>query len=278
MTFQEALQAGNKILKEAHIMDPELDSWYLMEYACKIQRNYYYLHLSDEMTEEQQREYESVLKERASRVPLQYIIGYQEFMGLKFSVNSNVLIPRQDTETLVEEALKDIKGDMKFLDLCTGSGCIAISMKKMCPTLKAYASDMSKVALLVAKENARNLEADIELIRSDLFENIEGKFDAIVSNPPYIPSDEIPKLQPEVSEFEPISALDGMEDGLYFYRKIVKESVNYLEYNGLLIVEIGFDQGESVPELFKNAGFVDIEVVKDLSGNDRVVKGRKRNV
>ena len=235
MTYREAIETGTRILQKENIADAKIDAWYLLQMACKIDRNFYYLHEEDELTAEQQSEYESTVHKRAEHVPLQYIIGEQEFMGLKFKVNSNVLIPRQDTETLVEEALRVAKPGMRVLDLCTGSGCIIISLAKNVADISCTGSDISKQALLVAKENAKANEVEVEWERSDLFENISGTFDLIVSNPPYIPTGEIPGLMPEVRDFEPVDALDGKEDGLYFYRIITEKSPEYLTSDGYSI-------------------------------------------
>lgn len=276
MTYREAIETGTRILQKENIADAKIDAWYLLQMACKIDRNFYYLHEEDELTAEQQSEYESTVHKRAEHVPLQYIIGEQEFMGLKFKVNSNVLIPRQDTETLVEEALRIAKPGMRVLDLCTGSGCIIISLAKNVADISCTGSDISKQALLVAKENAKANEVEVEWERSDLFENISGTFDLIVSNPPYIPTGEIPGLMPEVRDFEPVDALDGKEDGLYFYRIITEKSPEYLTSDGYLYFEIGYDQGEAVSTMMRQCGYTQVEVIKDLAGNDRVVKGRKK--
>ena len=276
MTYREAIETGTRILQKENIADSKIDAWYLLQMACKIDRNFYYLHEEDELTAEQQSEYESTVHKRAEHVPLQYIIGEQEFMGLKFKVNSNVLIPRQDTETLVEEALRVVEPGMRVLDLCTGSGCIIISLAKNVADISCTGSDISKQALLVAKENAKANEVEVEWERSDLFENISGTFDLIVSNPPYIPTGEIPGLMPEVRDFEPVDALDGKEDGLYFYRIITEKSPEYLTSDGYLYFEIGYDQGEAVSAMMRQCGYTQVEVIKDLAGNDRVVKGRKK--
>ena len=273
MTYREAIETGTRILQKENIADAKIDAWYLLQMACKIDRNFYYLHEEDELTAEQQSEYESTVHKRAEHVPLQYIIGEQEFMGLKFKVNSNVLIPRQDTETLVEEALRVAKPGMRVLDLCTGSGCIIISLAKNVADISCTGSDISKQALLVAKENAKANEVEVEWERSDLFENISGTFDLIVSNPPYIPTGEIPGLMPEVRDFEPVDALDGKEDGLYFYRIITEKSPEYLTSDGYLYFEIGYDQGEAVSAMMRQCGYTQVEVIKDLAGNDRVVMG-----
>ena len=276
MTYREAIETGTRILQKENIADAKIDAWYLLQMACKIDRNFYYLHEEDELTAEQQSEYESTVHKRAEHVPLQYIIGEQEFMGLKFKVNSNVLIPRQDTETLVEEALRVVEPGMRVLDLCTGSGCIIISLAKNVADISCTGSDISKQALLVAKENAKANEVEVEWERSDLFENISGTFDLIVSNPPYIPTGEIPGLMPEVRDFEPVDALDGKEDGLYFDRIITEKSPEYLTSDGYLYFEIGYDQGEAVSAMMRQCGYTQVEVIKDLAGNDRVVKGRKK--
>ena len=275
MTYREALETGTKELEKENIADAKLDAWYLLQMACGIDRNFYYLHEEEEIPEEHLSTFQITVKKRTEHVPLQYIIGEQEFMGLKFKVNSNVLIPRQDTETLVEEALKHIKPGMKVLDLCTGSGCIIVSIAKNVPDIVCFGTDISKQALLVAKENAKRNDVEVELKRSDLFDNITGTFDVIVSNPPYIATAEIASLMPEVRDFEPIEALDGKEDGLYFYRIIIEKSMDFLNPDGYVCLEIGYDQGSAVSLLMKQAGFTDVIVIKDLAGLDRVVKGRK---
>lgn len=276
MTYREAIAHGEKVLEISHIADAKTDAWLLMEMSCKIDRKFYYMHMEEELSDDLLKEYELVIKKRAEHIPLQYIVGETEFMGLKFKVNSNVLIPRQDTETLVEEALKVVKPGMKVLDMCTGSGCIIISIMHNVEDVKGYAVDISKQALNVAKENAKLNEVSILFERGDLFETVSDKFDIIVSNPPYIPTAVIPKLMPEVQGFEPIEALDGKEDGLYFYRKIVSQSMDHLNPEGFLMLEIGCDQGKAVTQMMSEAGFGNICTKKDLAGNDRVVIGNKR--
>lgn len=273
MTYREAIGLGEKILTMAGIADVKTDAWMLLEMAAKIDRNYYYMHMDDEITKEQLEEYEWVLKKRSEHIPLQYIVGETEFMGLPFKVNSSVLIPRQDTETLVEEALKVAKPGMKVLDMCTGSGCIIISILHYGKELEGYASDISRHAINVAKENAKLNHIAISFQTGDLFDHIKGKYDMIVSNPPYIRTEEITKLMPEVQNFEPFDALDGKEDGLFFYRRIVEQAGDYLNPGGHLLFEIGYDQGQDVSELMEQAGFKNVRVIKDLAGNDRVVTG-----
>ena len=274
MTYREAIVSGEKSLGEAGIADARNDAWLLLTMACKIDHTYYYMHIDEEMPEELQHEFEVLIKKRAERVPLQYITGEQEFMGMTFHVNSNVLIPRQDTETLVEEALKVVKPGMKVLDMCTGSGCVLISILKNVHGTGGYGYDISKQAINVAKENAKLNDVPAIFERSNLFEDVADEtFDVIVSNPPYIRSDEIPFLMPEVSEFEPHEALDGSEDGLLFYRRIIKDCRANLKPQGRLLFEIGCDQGRQVSEMMQFAGFSDVHVIKDLAGNDRVVSG-----
>lgn len=273
MTLEEALNKGKEILETAEIADFELDAWYLMEYVCKMDKSQYYLKSREEMEPEKLQEYEVLLRKRAEHVPLQYITGSQEFMGLEFKVNSHVLIPRQDTETLVEEALKVLEPGMSVLDLCTGSGCVIVSLLKHQEGLIGTASDISKQAILVAKENAKQNQVEAEFVSSDLFKSITGTFDMIISNPPYIPTDVINGLMPEVKNFEPMTALDGKEDGLYFYREIIKEAGKFLNSNGYLYFEIGHDQGGRVAAIMEDSGYRNVRVVKDLAGNDRVVMG-----
>lgn len=273
MTYREALNLGEKVLETASIVEAKLDAWLLLEMVCKIDRSFYYLHMEDDLLEEQVSEYEIALKKRAEHVPLQYIVGEMEFMGLKFKVNSSVLIPRQDTETLVEEALKVITPGMRVLDLCTGSGCIIVSILHNVADVEGYATDISKQALNVAKENAKLNGVAVNFERSDLFDNVTGTFDVIVSNPPYIPSLEVVKLMPEVGSFEPLEALDGKEDGLYFYREIIASCKEYLKPEGRILFEIGYDQGEAVRAMLLGAGLKEVRVIKDLAHNDRVVTG-----
>lgn len=274
MTYREAIVLGEKNLQQADIADAKTDSWLLLAMTCKIDHTYYYMHIDEEMSEEQVREFEVLIRKRAERVPLQYITGEQEFMGLTFHVNSNVLIPRQDTETLVEEALKVIKPGMKVMDMCTGSGCVLISILKNAHDVEGIGYDISKQAINVAKENAKFNEVPAVFERSDLFEDVvENDFDVIVSNPPYIPTDVVATLMPEVSQFEPREALDGKGDGLYFYSKILEQCKNYMKQDGYILFEIGCEQGDAVSTMMRLAGFSEVRVIKDLARNDRVVMG-----
>lgn len=275
MTYQKALKQGEAFLREHGIEDAVTDSWLLLAMACRIDRNFYYLHMQKELPGEQKEAYETALKKRTEHIPLQHITGEQEFMGLPFLVNADVLIPRQDTEILVEEALKKAKPGMRVLDLCTGSGCIIVSLLKIRSHLLGVASDLSAAALCVAKKNAGRNGVSPVFVQGDLFEPVKGTFDLIVSNPPYIPTAEIEKLMPEVREHEPLLALDGKEDGLVFYKRIIEEGYPYLKPGGFLMFEIGCDQGKEVSARMEQAGYQDVKIVKDLAGLDRVVIGGK---
>lgn len=273
MTLKEACLYGEKELEEAGVPEAKLNAWLLLEHVSGCTRSHYLAYPKEELPEKAERRFREVLKLRRQRIPLQHITGVQEFMGHTFLVNDKVLIPRQDTELLVEEALKDLKSGMRFLDLCTGSGCILLSLLLGCPGALGVGADISSEALKVAERNRELLGQEALLLESDLFEQIEGTFDVIVSNPPYIRSEEISSLMEEVRIYEPLSALDGHEDGLYFYRRIAGRSPFHLKPGGRLYLEIGYDQGSLVSGLLKEQGFCQIEVKKDLAGLDRVVKG-----
>lgn len=273
MTLSQACLFGEKRLEEAGVPEAGLNAWLLLEYVSGCTRSRYYAYPDELLSEEAESEFRGLLEQRCRRVPIQYITGVQEFMGHSFLVNDQVLIPRQDTEVLVEEALKYLKPGMRFLDLCTGSGCILLSLLLSCPEAAGTGSDISRGALQTAEKNRDRLAPGAVLVESDLFDGIEGVFDMIVSNPPYIRREELPDLMEEVRLYEPVSALDGHEDGLYFYRRIARESPSYLKPGGRLYLEIGYDQGVTVPQLLREQGFCEIEVKKDLAGLDRVVKG-----
>ena len=270
MTYRKLLNDAKEYLKSAGIADAEIDAWYLLSHVFGISRAYFLLYGQDECPEDKVSVYENLLKKRAARIPLQYITGVQEFMGLEFEVDENVLIPRQDTEILVEEVLKVCKGK-SVLDLCTGSGCIILSLAKYGNLKRAVGSYISQKALQVARKNSEKLNLDVLLICSDLFEKIEGKYDIIVSNPPYIKSEDYISLMPEVRDHEPKLALEAGTDGLIFYRRIINDLPRFLNPGGFVFFEIGYDQGEAVEKLLSKAGFTDIKVKKDLSGLDRVV-------
>lgn len=292
MTIREVLTNIRERLQNAGIEDFEYESWAFLDWKLHIDRAEFYMNPDGKVKEELLEELERVLKQREQRVPLQYLMGECEFMGYDFYVDERVLIPRQDTECLVELAVESIRekkvklgqeyseadhgenvSKVKVLDLCTGSGCIGISVAKLCPDTEVTLADISEGALSVAKKNADNLGADVTLIRGNLFENIEGRFDYILSNPPYIPSEVIEGLMPEVKEHEPRLALDGEADGLSFYRKIINEAPDYLNPEGRIYFEIGAEQGKDLIRLMDERGFSEVKVHKDLAGLDRIVTG-----
>lgn len=275
MTYEKLLAQATDRLIMAGVTDAQLDAWYLLEDTFGISRADYFLK-KRECPEQIPGCWEDRLKLRCDRMPLAYVLGYTEFMGLHFTVEPGVLVPRQDTETLVEWVLKAEKAPKTLLDMCTGSGCIGLSLAKL-GGFSVTLSDLSPRAIHVSRINrgGLGLEEQVEICHGDLFEALpEGKrFDIIVSNPPYIQTGVIQELQEEVRDHEPHMALDGMEDGLFFYRKLAKEAPQWLVPGGRIYLEIGYDQGESVPALLQEAGFVDVTVKKDLAGNDRVVRG-----
>lgn len=271
MTCKMALRQAEETLATAGVPDAKVDAWYLFEHITGMNRASYFLHMEDEMEAAHEKELTKVTELRSNRIPLQYITGSQEFMGYSFLVSPATLIPRQDTEVLVEEVSKVAQGK-RVLDLCTGTGCILLSLAKMCNLSRAVGSDISQEAIETAKKNAERLLVEAEFYCGDLFHAIpEGKFDIIVSNPPYIPSAEIENLMPEVKEHEPMTALDGDADGLKFYREIIKNAKCYLHQQGQLFFEIGCEQGAAVSALLSEAGYQNIRVIKDLAGLDRVV-------
>ena len=272
-------EAAEKLF-EAGIEEAHLDARLLLEYAAGITVQDYMMDPFQVLPEEKVRAYHEAVEKRAARIPLQHITGQQEFMGYPFRVNEHVLIPRQDTETLVECALEKLEPEMEVLDLCTGSGCIAASLYligkkqgKVFPDRCFDAADISAEALDTARENCRALGAQVRLIHSDLFERIEGSYDMIVSNPPYIRRGVIEGLQEEVRLHDPYIALDGHEDGLYFYRRIADEAGRHLKRGGWVFLEVGHDQSKDVSRLLAEAGFTCIQGKKDLTGLDRVVMG-----
>lgn len=282
MLTHEMIKLGASRLMKAHCMDPHLDAELLYYYLTGADKVELFLKAREPVDDEIKDQYFDLISKREKRIPLQHITGTQEFMGLTFYVDPNVLIPRQDTETLVEGAAKMIRGDnerirrrlnWKVLDLCCGSGAIGISLARLCENVKVFASDYSKEALKVAKKNAIRNRVKIKFSYGDLYRAIGKKrYDMIVSNPPYIKSHMIPILQDEVKSHEPMMALDGGKDGLEFYRKIISEAPEHLKKQGVLALEIGHDQAAEVCGLIKKtSAFTMAHVVKDLVGHDRVV-------
>lgn len=297
MTYREALTWGKEQLQTAQVPDFALDAGYLLEFASG--RRHVDLILSDgeQMPDALLGKYRSCIERRAQRIPLQQITGSQAFMGLDFMVNEHVLCPRQDTETLVEEGLTILASlqsgsvknrqanadrEIRLLDLCTGSGCILISILALArgqeTPIHGLAADFSPEALAVARENAKRNGVSAAFVLSDLFAEIEGSFDLITANPPYIPSGQLEDLMPEVRDHEPRMALDGDEDGLAFYRRIAGQAPDYLREGGWLLMEIAFDQGQAVRQMLADGPFEEIEIIQDLSGRDRVLKGRMIHV
>ena len=274
MTIDELLIYGRQALQSAGIDNAVNEAKYLLEALLHVDRSFLFMHGSDLVAEDTHRQYKAWITKRSTHYPMQYIIGEQPFMDFTFYVDENVLIPRQDTETLVEEAVKYLASDMTVLDLCCGSGCIGLSLAKMTGANVTLA-DVSEGALAVTRRNAKRLGLQLaEVVHSDLFDNIRKRYDMIVSNPPYIRTDVIPTLMEEVREYEPMLALDGRSDGLYFYRKIADEARKFLNEEGYLLFEIGYDQGDDLRKILVDAGYDKIEVLKDLAGHNRVVKAR----
>lgn len=292
MTYHEMLQYGRQTLENAGIDDAALDARYLLEWISGYSHADLILMAPKPVEETIVQRYQQVVERRAYHIPLQHITHEQSFMGYSFYVNEHVLIPRQDTEILVETAYHKIREEyrveckpgqtaispdksIRILDLCCGSGCIGISLAKMLQTI-GYSvdltlADLSEEALKVAKQNADRLDCKAVLVQGDLFENIESSYQILVSNPPYIRTGDIPELMQEVKEHEPYMALDGRTDGLYYYRRIVEKLADYIEDDGYVFFEIGFDQAEDLRKIFVEHGFQNMKVQKDLTGHDRVV-------
>lgn len=283
MIYREVYREGSSRLEQAGIEEAVLDARLLLEYVCETDRNTLLAHGDREVTQEEYKRYQELLEKRAAHVPLQHLTGHQDFMGLDFLVNDQVLIPRQDTEILVEEVLRNLHDGMRILDMCTGSGCILLSLLQYSNDCEGVGVDLSEEALQVARANYDRMkrekpEMKAVFVKSDLFREAaefsgEDKFDLIVSNPPYIRTDVVEGLMPEVRDHEPRMALDGLEDGLHFYREITREAQKYLVNGGSLYYEIGYDQAEAVRDIMEQEGFTEIQVVQDYAGLDRVVYG-----
>ncbi len=278
MNYKEAYESAVGRLQEAGIEEASLDARLLLEEACGTDRNTLLAHPDREVTAGELASFEKMVAAREKRIPLQQITGYCDFMGLRFYVNPHVLTPRQDTENTVEEAMRYVHDGMHILDVCTGSGCILLSLLRYSNDCEGVGIDLSKEALAVAKKNAEALDltGQASFLQGDLFEALAGtdrKFDVLVSNPPYIRSDVIETLMPEVKDHEPRMALDGDADGLTFYRRICTEAVPYLNGGARIVFEIGYDQAPEVAEIMEQAGYQGIEMFKDYAGNDRIVTG-----
>ncbi len=282
-TYGGVYRQGAARLEAAGLAEAALDARLLLEFVCGTDRNTLLAHGDREVSGEEYERYGGLLDRRAAHVPLQHLTGEQAFMGLTFLVNQDVLVPRQDTEVLVEEVMKNLHDGMRILDMCTGSGCILLSLLNYSNDCVGVGADLSAQALAVAEKNYKKLrrerpEMEARFAQGDLFGALagnpaDGRFDIIVSNPPYIETDVIPTLMPEVREHEPLTALDGGADGLSFYRRIARDAGGYLNGGGMLFFEIGCGQAAAVCGIMEQAGFRELEVVKDFAGLDRVVYG-----
>lgn len=271
LTLKEALAKAVDKLQQMEVPDADIDAWYLLSYVTGLDRAAFFLHGEEPMAEPDMIRYRDLVTKRGERIPLQYLTGEQEFMGLDFHVNEHVLIPRQDTECLVERVLPYVDGK-RVLDVCTGSGCIAIAIAKLGKPFIVHGVDISEEALAVARQNATELNASVELFAGDLMTKMDGQYDVIVSNPPYIPPSVIEGLMPEVRLHEPMLALDGGQDGLEFYRRIAGQAVTRLAPNGRLFLEIGREQAAAVAEILQKQGYREVQVFQDLAGKDRIVQ------
>jgi len=278
MKMKELLFKGEKQLQSSGKESAKTDALLLLCFLSGMDRTKLFLAYENEAPEILAGNYMSIIEKRAAGVPVQHIIGSTGFMGLEFKVSPDVLIPRPETELLVEEALKILTPDARVLELCTGSGCIALSIMKLFPGLTMVASDISRSAVELAMENAEALGVPmgdgpgrIEFRIGDLFEHITGKFDLILVNPPYIRTEEIKNLQEEVRDHDPRIALDGGPDGLFFYRRLIHESGSFLNPGGRLLMEIGHDQADDIKAIASGI-FKNIRVIKDYGGNDRIIR------
>ncbi len=280
LTYRQMCHNGAAILADAGITDAEYDSFALLEYITGMDRTAYILNGSKSVPGDIAERYDAVIDRRSSHIPLQHITGQAWFYGRGFNVNSDVLVPRQDTEVLVSEALKVINAKDSVLDMCTGSGCIIITLALEKKLGRALGADISEAALKVASGNREKLGADdVTFVKSNIFSDInvndDELFDVIVSNPPYIATGEIETLTEEVRIHDPYIALDGLEDGLHFYREITQQSLNYIKSGGWLLYEIGCTQAHDVSDIMSEYGYSNIKVIKDLAGLDRVVMGQR---
>lgn len=278
MTWQELKNSGAKYLSDAEIDNAPYDAKELLYFISGLDPSTYPLHMRDDVPKEQEEKYRLLIERRATHEPLQYITGTAYFYGESFFVEPGILIPRYDTETLIEALLPYLAGRRSVLDLCCGSGCILATLLMNGPeTLRGTGADLSETAVKVTRKNLEkfNLNSRAEAVQSDLFSALTGPYDIIVSNPPYIPSEDISDLQSEVRDYEPESALDGGRDGLDFYKKIAERAADFLNPAGILAFEIGYDEGTAVQKIMRQNGFEDIRLYQDLSGRDRVVLGHR---
>lgn len=285
MIYSELYREGVDCLTHADISEAALDARLLLEYICKTDRNTLLAHPDKEVSQTEEVLYRNLIDKRSKHIPLQYLTGSQEFMGLEFTVNEDVLIPRMDTEFLVEEVLRYAQDGMRVLDICTGSGCILLSIMNYKNNITGVGCDISEAALAIAKENGRKLGHNAVFLKGDLLnalksdseeciKDIPDQYDIVVSNPPYISEDECSKLMPEVKDHEPYIALCGGIDGLDFYRSIAKDARKVLANYGMIFFEIGYDQEETVPQILTDEGYSEVRCLRDYSGNPRVVMAK----
>lgn len=281
-TYRELYEEGRRILEQAGLPDAALDARFLLEEVCGTNLQTLLVFPEKKVTEEEVNQYRAFVQRRKDREPTAMILGEWDFMGLTFRLNKSTLIPEQDTEVLVETALEKLKrrglgeAPLRILDLCTGSGCILLSLLHELRNAGGLGTDLSEEALEAARENAvrLGLQERAAFRQGDLWEPVgDERFDLIVSNPPYVPTDVIPTLEPEVRCGEPYAALDGGEDGLVFYRRILKEAAGHLKPSGIIIVESGFDEAAQIAALMQDQKLRGIRTVKDYGGLDRVVLG-----
>lgn len=276
MTNRQILEDIKQKLSSAGIEEASNDAWLLFEGITGMNRTDYLLRAGEKFDFPFPERLRDAAERRCAHEPLQYILGKAYFMGFEFEVNPSVLIPRYDTEVLAEEAARYAGADSEVLDMCTGSGCIAISVALLTKARRVIGADISGRALTVAERNRKRLNAEnVVFVKSDMFGAISGTFDMILSNPPYIKSEDIEGLMSEVRDCEPRLALDGHEDGLFFYRILAKEGSGHLKPGGHIMMEIGCGQAREVSALLEMYDYADIRVIKDLAGLDRVVCGRR---
>jgi len=285
LEIKDLIRMGIKKLDRRKYSNPPLECVLLLAYLLDVDKTYIYIHNNEEVPSSVEDKYFSLIDERRKGYPIQYILKEKEFMGISFYIEEGVLIPRPDTEILVQYVLDYIdekykEGDIKIVELGTGSGCISLSIAYYKKNVFVYSVDIDKKANAVAEENSKRLKLPgrVKILEGDLFQGIKNmglknSVDIIVSNPPYIPEDEIFGLQDEIKKYEPLWALDGGEDGLDYYRRIIPQSKEYLKNRGILVFEMGFDQGRKIKELMEKGNFRNINILKDLQGLDRVITG-----
>lgn len=278
MIIKEALMKASKKLEENNIPGPLNEAKYLLKFLLKKDDIYFITNLDKSLNDDELKKYKELVNKRCKHVPFSYITGVKEFMGLEFFVNNQTLIPRPETEIITEYVINNFKDKkLDILEIGVGSGCISISIAKYLSNVNILGVDINEKAIEVANKNIKynNVENKVNFIKSDLYKNVKGKFDIIISNPPYIKSDVIETLEDDVKKYEPILALDGGTDGLYFYKKIINDADNFLKDNSYIIFEIGYDQGKDVKTLLEKKQFKEIEIIKDLAGFDRTITAKK---